>query len=239
MRRRNYSRLSSVEEKRNMRKAFLLAFLSLVFIVFLFFLGVPIFAKFATFMSNLGRSDKPIVLNDTTPPAPPQILLENEYTNQKSLEISGNSEEGAIVVITFNSDVQEVVSDNVGLFSLKFNLKDGENIFSAQAKDQTGNISQPTKVYTIIFDNTPPEIVVESPAEGSEYFGSKQSQVTIKGRTEPGSSMTINDRFASVNDEGAFSYSASLSDGENAFNIKAVDKAGNEKEKVFTLRFTP
>lgn len=239
MRRRNYSRLSSVEEKRNIRKAFLLAFLSLIFIVFLFFLGIPIFARFATFMSNLGKSDKPIILNDTTPPAPPQLFVENEYTNQKSLEISGNSEEGVIVIITFNSDKQEVVSDNVGFFSLKFNLKGGENSFSAQAKDQAGNVSQPTKVYTITFDNTPPEIVIESPADGSEYFGSKQSQVTIKGRCEAGSSMTINDRFISVNDDGTFSYTASLSEGENGFNIKAVDKAGNEKEKVFTLRFTP
>lgn len=237
--RRNYSRLATVEEKKNMRKAFLLTFLSLVFIIFLFFLGIPMFAKFATFMSNLGKSDKPIVLNDTTPPAPPQLFVENEYTNQKSIEISGNTEAGAIVIITFNSDIQEVISDNVGFFSLKFNLKDGENSFSAQAKDQAGNVSQPTKVYSITFDNTPPEIVIESPTDGSEYFGSKQTQVTIKGHSEAGSSVTVNDRFVSVNDDGVFNYTASLSEGENTFNIKAVDKAGNEKEKSLTLRFTP
>lgn len=197
------------------------------------------FAKFATFMSNLGKSDKPIVLNDTTPPAPPQISDENEYTNQKSFEVSGNTEAGAVVIITFNSGKEEVISDKAGFFSLKFNLQNGENSFSAQAKDQAGNISQPTKVYIVIFDDTPPEIVIESPADGSEYFGSKQTQVTIKGRSEAGSSVTINDRFASVNADGNFSYTASLSEGQNAFNIKAIDKAGNEKEKTFTLKFSP
>jgi len=197
------------------------------------------FAKFATFMSNLGKSDKPIILNDTTPPAPPQISGENEYTNQKSFEVSGNTEAGAIVIITFNSDKEEVISDNAGFFSLKFNLKDGENSFSAQARDQAGNLSQTTKVYTITFDNTPPEIVIESPADGSEYFGSKQAQATIKGHSETGSSLTINDRFISVSDDGAFSYTASLSEGLNTFNIKAIDKAGNEKEKTLTLKFSP
>ena len=239
MRRKLYSRLANVEEKRNLRKAFVFTLISLIFIVFLFFSGIPMFAKFATFMSNLGKSDKPIVLNDTTPPAPPQISGENEYTNQKSFEVSGNTEAGAVIIITFNSDEEEVISDNAGFFSFKFNLKDGENSFSAQAKDQAGNVSQPTKVYTITFDDTPPEIVIESPADGSEYFGSKQSQVTIKGHSEAGSSMTINNRFISVSDDGSFSYTASLSEGETSFNIKVVDKAGNEKEKTITLRFSP
>lgn len=237
--RRNYSRLATVEEKKNLRKALLFAFLSLIFIIFLFFLGIPLFAKFATFMSNLGKSDKPIVLNDTTPPAPPQLFVENEYTNQKSVEISGNTEAGAIAIVTFNSKEQELISDKDGAFSFKFGLRDGENSFFARAKDQAGNVSQPTKTYKITFDSTPPEIIIESPTDGSEYFGSKQTQVTIKGQTEIGSSVTLNDRFASVSDSGTFNFTASLSEGENIFNIKAVDKAGNEKEKSLTLRFTP
>ena len=238
MRRRNYSRLAEVEEKKNLRRALLLAFLSLVFIIFLFFLGIPLFAKFASFMSNLGKSDKPIVLNDTTPPAPPQLFVENEYTNQPALEIPGKTEAGAIVIVTFNSNEQELISDKNGAFSFKFGLKDGENSFSARTKDQAGNVSQPTKIYNIIFDKTPPEIAIESPADGSEYFGSKQTQVTIKGRTEIGSVVTINDRLTFVNGDGTFNFTASLSEGENIFNVRAVDKAGNEKGKSLTLRFT-
>lgn len=237
--RRNYSRLASVEEKKNLKKAFLFAFLSLVFIIFLFFLGIPIFAKFATFMSNLGKSDKPILLNDTTPPAPPQLFVENEHTNQQSAEISGSTEAGAIVIVTFNSNEQELISDKNGAFSFKFALQKGENSFSARAKDQAGNVSQPTKIYNITFDNTPPNIIIESPADGSEYFGSKQTQVTIKGKSEAGSTVTINDRFAAVNSDGTFNFTALLSEGENNFIIKAVDKAGNEKEDSLTLRFTP
>ena len=238
MRKRNYSRLATVEEKRNLRKAFIFTTLSLIFIVFLFFSGIPLFAKFATFMSNLGKSDKPIVLNDTTPPAPPQILLNNEYTNQKSIEISGNTEAGAIIVATFNSNEQELVSDNAGFFSFRFSLKEGENNLFAVAKDQSGNISQPSKTYNITYDNTPPEIVIESPSDGSEYFGSKQTRVTIKGKSEANSSITINERLVSVNDKGIFDFTTSLSEGENNFVIKAVDKAGNEKEKSLTLHFT-
>jgi len=238
MRKRVYSRLANIEEKRNLRKAFVFTIISLIFIVFLFFSGIPLFAKFATFMSNLGKSDKPIEINDTTPPAPPQIFLKNEYTNQKTIEILGNSEGGAIVVVTFNSIEQEKISDNTGVFSFNFNLKQGENSFFAIAKDQAGNISQPTNIFTVTYDNTPPEIIIDSPTDGSEYFGSKQSQITIQGKSEPNSSITINDRIVSVNDDGIFNFSASLSEGDNNFVIKAVDKAGNENEKSLTLRFT-
>lgn len=237
--RRNYSRLATIEEKTNIRRAITLVVLSAVFLIFLVSFGIPLFAKFAGFMSNLGKSNQPIEINDTTPPAPPRIDNLPEYTNQKSLEIAGETEAGAIVTLNFDNQTQEIVADKEGKFSAKYTLNAGENTLFAFARDQVGNESQKTQTWTINFDDQPPEIEIETPPDGAEYFGPKQSQVTVKGQTEIGAGVTVNDRLATVNDNGVFSLTLTLSEGENTLTIKAKDRAGNETEKTLTVRYSP
>lgn len=237
---RRYSRLASVEEKRNVQKAVWFVVLTLGFIVALFFLGIPILGRFVGFVSDLGKSNKPISVNDQTPPAPPKFNTIPDFTNQKSLSMSGNSEAGATVKLTFNGQDQETVADKNGGFTFSnLSLNDGENNFSATAQDPAGNLSQKTKDYIIIFDNKPPELEISSPGDGTQFFGSKQRQVTIQGVTESDVQLTANDRIVAVDDEGTFQYTTSLGDGENKFTLKAVDRAGNSTEKVLTLNFTP
>lgn len=227
------------EEKKNIRRAITLVILSILFLIFLVSFGIPFFAKFAGFMSNLGKSDKPININDTTPPAPPRINNLPEYTNQKTLEISGVTEPGATVILNFNSESQELVSDREGKFSVKYNLVDSKNTFFALARDQSSNESQKTQVYTFIFDNKPPEITIENPKDQAEFFGAKQSRITVKGQAEAETIVTINDRLANTNDSGAFNLPLGLNEGENTITIKATDRAGNQTEKTLTVRYSP
>src|SRR5687767_11656709 len=99
---RIYSRLASVEERKNIKKAMWFGVLTIVAIALLFFVGIPLLGKFTAFVSDLGTSNKPIVSNDRTPPAPPRFNQFSDFTNQKSLTISGASEPGATVKLTFN-----------------------------------------------------------------------------------------------------------------------------------------
>lgn len=227
------------EEKRNIRRAITFVVLSVIFLIFLISFGIPLFAKFAGFMSNLGKSDKPISINDTTPPAPPRISTPPEYTNQKTIEFTGESESGATVILTFNSQSKEIIADKDGKFSVKYNLNQGENTFFASARDQANNESQKTEIFVINFDAKAPEISIETPQDGAEYFGAKQSQLTIKGQTESGASLTINDRLVSLDDEGSFTLTLNLSEGQNTFKVKSIDRAGNESEKSFSVTYAP
>jgi bacillopeptidase F len=90
----------------------------------------------------------------------------------------------------------------------------------------------------LVFDNEAPEIKILSPSDGASFYGSKQKNVTINGTTKIDSSLTINDRIATVNDDGGFSLNYSLSNGENNLAIKSIDKAGNEKEINLKLFFS-
>jgi uncharacterized membrane protein len=56
---KTYSRLQSVEEKRNIKKAYLYIGSSILAVIFLIFLGIPTLVKFAGFLGDLSKSGKP------------------------------------------------------------------------------------------------------------------------------------------------------------------------------------
>ncbi len=207
-------------------------------IVLLVFIGIPLFGKLTVFVSDLRSSGKAISQNDTIPPGPPRFNYVPAFTNQQSLNITGASEPGSTVRLNFNGNNQEVLADKNGGFIFNLQLNNGDNIFSAIAVDPSGNQSQKSKDYTITFDNKPPTLTINSPTDGSSFFGSNQRQVTIQGATEAECQVMINDRIVSVDDNGNFQYTTTLNDGSNPFAIKSTDQAGNTTEKDISLNFT-
>ena len=236
---RRYSRLVRTEERQSIRRAIFFTFLTIVSIFAFIFLGLPVLAKFAGFLTDLKKSGLPIERNDTTPPAPPRLESLPEYTNEFSVEVKGTTEAGASVILFLNNDEEELVVNKDGEFNFTFKLDKGENTVSVKARDAAGNESQETDVYKIIFDNEPPELEITSPEDGKEFYGSKERQVSINGKTEESASVTINDRIVAVDASGNFTFVTTLSEGENGFTIKTEDKAGNSNEASLTLRFTP
>ena len=236
---RRYSRLARTEERQSIRRAIFFTFLTVVSIFAFIFLGLPVLAKFAGFLTDLKKSGLPIEINDTTPPAPPKLDNLPEYTNEFSVEIKGTTEAGASIILFLNNDEEELVVNKDGEFNFTFKLDKGENTVSVKARDAAGNESQVTDTYKIIFDNEPPELEITSPEDGKEFYGSKERQVAINGKTEESASVTINDRIVAVDVSGNFTFVTTLSEGENGFTIKTEDKAGNSTEASLTLRFTP
>ncbi len=234
---RTYSRLASIEEKRNLKKVMIFGGLTLLTIALLFFVGIPILGNFTAFISDLGKASKPIASNDKTPPAPPRFNQIPDFTNQNNITISGSSEAGANIKVIFNSQEKTSLADKDGNFSFSLNLNDGDNSFSGVAIDTAGNTSQKTKEYKITFDNKAPDLTIENPLDGSQFFGPKQKQVTIQGTTNTAANVTINDRIISVDGNGKFQYTITLNEGENKFTIKSTDQAGNitEKNLIFTF----
>lgn len=234
-----HSRLARTEEKKNIKRAIFFGFLTISIIIAFIFLGLPAVAKFAGFLSDLKKGNSPIEINDNTPPAPPILERFSEYTKEQQLKISGKTEPGAIVTLFLNTNEEEIIANNDGEFNYTFKLKKGENSISVKAKDSAGNESQESKTYEVVFDNESPDLEITSPEEGKEYYGSKERQITIKGITEDGVSLTINDRIVAVDEDGTFTFLTTLNEGKNNFNIKSTDKAENQTEMDFSVSFTP
>lgn len=232
------SRLARTEEKSNKKKAYLYIILSIISLVLLVFLGIPAIVKMASFLTELRSSGEPIGIEDTTPPAPPQMDDLPEATNKSVITISGTAESGATVVIYLNGEAIETITDNSGEFSHTSGINKGENVVYALVKDSAGNESQTTQEYFIVFDNEAPDLEISSPEDGAEFYGSKQRQISIEGTTEDDVKVTINDRFVVVENDGSFTFTTTLNEGENGFNIKAEDDAGNMTEETITLHFS-
>lgn len=235
----NFSRRAFIEERRNIKKIYFYLFLSLLGLIFLIFLGIPILVKFAGFVGNFAKINKPIQIQDKIPPAPPQFDDLPEYTNTESLNISGTSENGAIIEILANNNLSEVVADNNGRFLFLFNLNEGENTISATSRDTSNNKSTETKTYRIIFDNTEPKLEILSPKEGESFYGNSQRQVSIKGTLNEQVNLKINNRSVPQNEDYSFVYTTTLNEGANSFNIKAIDYASNLSEATISVNFTP
>lgn len=229
--------MASWEERKNLRSAVTMIVLSIAVIIFLFFVGIPLVAKFAGFLSDLRSTQADA--NDKTPPAPPRFTNTVDFINQKNINLNGNAESGSTIKLIFNGVEKENITDKNGNFTFNLDLSSNENSFSAVAVDPSGNVSQKTKEYKVIFDDKTPTLEITKPTDGSNIFGSAQRQITIEGTTEDKVQLTINDRYVSVEDNGGFSYSTTLSEGENKFKIKAVDLATNTIEKELVLNFTP
>ncbi len=232
-----YSRLARVEEKKNKRGAFIYIILTIIIIIGLVAFGIPAIIKLAAFLGEINKSAVPVEVGDETPPAPPQLFNVPEYTNRKTLELRGASEEGATVVISHNGIQEEIVADSLGDFTITLSLKDGSNEITAMAKDTNGNESQKTVIYEVVYDNTPPELSFLTPEDGAQFYGSKQQDIVIEGTTEIGANLTINDRFVSVDEDGKFKYTATLNEGDNNFEAKSTDKAGNTTTDGITVHY--
>jgi bacillopeptidase F len=228
------------EEKRNRQRAVKFIVLTVITGAVLFFYGVPLLGRFAAFVSELAKGDKPITRDDKTPPAPPQIDTPPDYTKEEILKISGKSEEGATIKFTFNGTDEELVADSGGTFKKNLDLRKGENTLLLSATDISGNESQKSKTYTIVFDNESPDLTVDSPSDGTSFYGTRERQVDIKGTVDDKeSTVTVNDRYVAVEDDGSFQFTTTLNEGENKFTVKAQDKAGNSVERSLTLNFSP
>lgn len=227
------SRLTRLEERRNLRKATWLAAGTIFLVVTVLILGIPILVKMAGFLGDLKASSRPVDRNDLIPPVPPAISLPYDATNSAKIEISGSAEPGSTVYLTQNSESRgNVVVGEDGIFRFgNMALKDGDNKFEAVAVDQSGNRSQPSESQTVYYSNKAPDLTVETSAV-------VDGKVEIKGSTN-GVRLVVNDRLIILNSEGKFQTKIGVNSGENILVFVAVDRAGNQTRKELTVTATP
>ncbi|OGC51292.1 hypothetical protein A2982_04255 [candidate division WWE3 bacterium RIFCSPLOWO2_01_FULL_39_13] len=208
------------------------------------FVGIATYFWMIFFLSNVNsfwdlfRKKEVYTKEDTIAPTAPFLTPIAEATQNPSIDLTGVSEPGVNITLYIDYiESDSTVADSTGAFSFT-NIQVGlfdESIY-VTAKDENGNISKKSTVYVIKKDIEPPEIEVESPKDGEVYKSTGHSyQVT--GKTEPESSVFVNNQLAVINPDGNFSASIRLEEGNNEVDIRAVDKAENTTELKITVIF--
>ena len=183
---------------------------------------------------------------DTTAPSTPVITTTTTTTNETTPTIEGTAEAGSTVEL-FNGDTSlgTVTAGSDGSFSITSSqLTEGIYSLTVKATDGLGNESEESAGLTIEIDTTPPSVPIIDTAGTL----TKEITHTITGTAIVGTTITLFNGdeslgTATADSDGNFSFTETLSEGDNVLTVTATDTAGNESaassEIIIEIDTTP
>jgi hypothetical protein len=233
------SRLSKSFQKRS-RNTLIISILAILGILFLLFrYGLPLISDASFLFGRVTSTDKQTNLNsDKEKEFVPVPSLDSlpKATKESAINLTGTSLPGLKIEIYLNGvNTKSTIVDKNGDFETNINLTEGENIIKAKAikNSITSNFSD---AIVIIFKEKGPELTIDSPSEGAQLSG--QKIIEVKGKTDPESSVIVNDFQAIIDSNGNWNYSLTLKGGENEIKIVSTDSAGNLTEKIIRVNYS-
>ena len=162
----------------------------------------------------------PVTVDTTAPVIRLANMPEDLQVKEQDILIEGVTEPDA--TLWLNNSSQPVSVDSSGGFRLEQRLDEGANDLELIVMDSAGNRSSVIRRVTLVV--APPDIAVENPPEN---LWINQKLLSVQGRVPPGTSLTVNGREATVDEEGRYSVDVLLEEGENTLLIEATDGVGN------------
>ncbi len=112
----------------------------------------------------------------------------------------------------------------IGIIAL---LVIGSAIINFPKQDNKTATTQPTSEILLEISKPQDKSTVTSPA------------ISIMGKTQPQTEVYINDQTLIADNNGNFSASLTLDEGENIINVLVVDDEGNSAEAELTVTYEP
>lgn len=237
-----HSRRSAKRLARKSKRNFILTLIIIIFLIYATIVWIlPFLINTIGFINNKIKPTTrfPQKALENASLAPPVLNIPYEATNSSQITISGFASSNTKVRLYIDDQLtEEVVSATDGSFIIeKVSLNLGTNNIYGKTVDNEGKMSLPSKLIKLIFDNEKPILEVSEPEDGKKVSGDKK--VKISGKTEVGAQVFINNSRVIVDRDGNFSTDQSLNDGDNDFNIKALDQALNSVEIVRRVTYQP
>lgn len=232
-----YSRLARRQNKITRRQLYLSLVLSIALIAILALFGTKALFKMTSFISGSRNFQPKPDASDSLAPNTPSLSQDLEATNTAKIKITGAADPKLTIQLFQNQTAdQSTVAGDDGKFEFTVVLADGPNSFQVQAISDRGLKSPKSETYTITYLSHPPTLSIDTPKDGDT---AKDNPLTITGKTDPGVTVTINDRMTIVTSSGQFSSQITLASGDNKLKVVAVDRAGNQTAKELTVKYSP
>lgn len=224
-----YSRLARQNERKTRQQSIFLLVVSIIALVLFVIYGFPAILNLTGSIGNLRGKKITAVLEKGVAPATPRFSQDFEATKSAQTTIHGVVDSKISVEIFQNErSLGTAIAKDDGSFSMDVDLARGENIFTAQAISETGQKSPKSDPYRISYLAIPPKLEISSPKDGDNL---KDNQVIVVGKSDPNTTVTVNDHLVVVSTDGNFSYSLNLPNGDNKIKVTASDRAGNQTGK--------
>ncbi|MEK7543778.1 MAG: hypothetical protein AAB557_02850 [Patescibacteria group bacterium] len=224
-----YSRLIRHEERQQRKRLMWALGGMLGLVIFLFIFGLKILVGFSLMVDRIRGNTPQQASQNQELILPPILDSLPEATNSASITITGKSDLGLKIVLYIDEEEATTlpVKDD-GTFSFTKKLPEGDHTVSAKAKNDKDGVSDLSNVLSVSIKRKKPELTITSPTDGARVVGESNALI-VKGKTASDNTVTVNDRLAVVGNDGSFSYTFSLSEGDNTLHIVATDPAGNQE----------
>ena len=156
------------------------------------------------------------------------------YTNQDVITIEGTMISDGKVNVYVNDEKAVTVNSENNEFTAEVEIHEERNTIMVTA-ELNGIETEPSTPIVVIKDKISPELTVEEPLDNARI---KTEVVHVTGIVLDDISLEkleINDKEATVDEDGAFHERLMLDQGENIITVKATDKAGNVAEVSRTV----
>uniref|UniRef100_UPI0013A708AC Ig-like domain-containing protein n=1 Tax=Acinetobacter sp. MB5 TaxID=2069438 RepID=UPI0013A708AC len=187
----------------------------------------------ATATDHAGNTSDPTTVVYTDVTAPLVSIDELTPNDDGTLTVSGQSEVGSTVTVTFpDGSTKNVVVASDGSYSVTSDMPQTSGDISAIAKDAAGNTSNPaTTTYT---DTTPPEAPTID-----QVISNDDGTVTVGGQSEVGTTVTVTFPDGTTQDvltasDGSYTATSVTVQDSGTIVAIAVDQAGNYSSPTST-----
>lgn len=116
------------------------------------------------------------------------------------------------------------------------NLEDGEHTAYIRTTNKAG--TQYVKTINFTVDTPDASLDIVEPTDGIEQL-TYQQEFSIEGQTGTNSSVYINGEEIAVSEDGSFVYNSSLIEGQNIFEVRAENQAGDSIETTVYALYLP
>ncbi len=241
MNRRYESRLEKKLENQTKRYIIFTIIGIIIVVIIVVKFGIPLILGISSFSSSQNSSFS--TNSKSTAPtyiAPPTLNSLPNATKNNTITITGNASNGETIKLYNNNNFVTNISTNTdGSFTFtNISLTQGNNQFSAKAEKNL-NDSNNSNTISISYLNKPPNLTISSPTDGST-FSKDQNPITIKGTTDPNTTVTVNGYQATIDENGNYNYILTLQNGgDTHITIESTDQAGNKTDKQIKVTYNP
>jgi hypothetical protein len=164
--------------------------------------------------------DLSIALDDVAPQLNISAPLEDRLTNKSKVPVEGVTEPGCQLWV--NGVIASVGTD--GTFVSEATLdNEGSNNITVKVRDKAGNQRQ--KMVNVTRDTIAPILTLLGPKNGDMF---NVTSVEVFGTAEVGANLTINNVATTIANDGKFTKTLTLVEGENRIDVKCTDAVYNK-----------
>lgn len=226
-------------ERKNKKKFIWSIIISLTLFFVLFKWGLPLIIGPLSKINQVPKTTESTTSSNAFLP-PPVLNIPFEATNSAQLLISGNSTPEAKVEIYLDDSLVSSTKTNPSgeFISDLITLTQGTNNIYGKTIDEDDKESLPSKNIQLVYSSDLPPLEISEPSDNKEIKGGDK-KITISGKTEAEVEVLVNNSRVIVKNDGTFTTTINLNDGDNPINIKATNIFGNSTIKDLVVKYLP